>query len=259
MSRSFNGTTDYISAGDASTVDITTSTYSVAMWVKYTTGGKGGAKWDDPSALQYLIQLGTNVTIAADDGVGGFAVHTGSVTTNDNAWHLIVFRSNAGAASLRIDGANDGSPGTFPTVRNTAAPLLIGSGGDPGTALEDPYAGLVSRFAVWKTTHLTNGQADDLLTHSPNDIGVAPDFWTIDHNNTTPTDLSGGGVSLSISGTTYDSSEPFVEGGGGGQPMTKRWGGVAHMGTTKLAGGVRGGVWGMDRHSGLIVPRRLAA
>lgn len=217
MSRSFNGTTDYISAGDASGVDITTNTWSFAMWLKYSSGTtKPGAKWDDPSDLQYLIQAGSTILAAADDGVGGFATISGSATTNDNAWHLVVVRSNGGAATLRVDGNADGS-NTFPTVRNTAAPLMIGSGGQPG-GLEDPYAGLISRVAVWKTTHLSNAQADMLLTADPDAIGVAPDFWTIDDLNTTPTDLSGGGASLTVNGTSYSSDEPFASGGGGGNP-----------------------------------------
>ena len=56
---------------------------------------------------------------------------------------------------------------------------------------------------------------------------------------------------------------PIAEGGGGGgdeQPYVKRTGGVPHMGLNQLrAGGVRGGVWGRAKHSGLLVPRRLAA
>jgi hypothetical protein len=45
----------------------------------------------------------------------------------------------------------------------------------------------------------------------------------------------------------------------GGQPTMRRWGGVPHMGTSKLRNGGIGGPWGRDSRSGLIVPRRFAA
>jgi hypothetical protein len=44
-----------------------------------------------------------------------------------------------------------------------------------------------------------------------------------------------------------------------GQPTTRRWGGVPHMGSQKLRNGGRGGPWAQDSRSGLILPRRLAA
>jgi len=69
--------------------------------------------------------------------------------------------------------------------------------------------------------------------------------------NTLTINLAG---SSSISSGQTVSFAPAVA---AGQPTTKRWGGIPHMGTQKLKGGVRGGPWGRTQ-SHIIVPRWLA-
>lgn len=68
-----------------------------------------------------------------------------------------------------------------------------------------------------------------------------------------------------FAGTSFDdasnmSIDSFTayESAAAGQPTTKRWGGVPHMGTQKLRGGHRGGPWAKT-HDGIYIPRRLAA
>lgn len=100
-------------------------------------------------------------------------------------------------------------------------------------------------------------------------------YWLMHWNADTKYDAGAVDQSAYQSGQTYPTwPDPFVanadrpdvvysiyaeytpSGGATGQPTTKRFGGVPHMGTQKFRGGHRGGPWGRTR-DGLYIPQHL--
>jgi hypothetical protein len=217
MSRSFTATDpDYIIASDVSAIDVTGTSWTVAVWFKVNSIGaehKIVAKWDgNSSLLQYLITVtsGGNLVGATTDP--GFNVATGSTTLSASAWyHAALVQRGTGSNTLELylNGVLEASASPAAGPANTSAFFKIGAGGD-NSLHENPHDGRISRVAVWNATALTTGQITSLQTGSPNDVApTGLTFYTIDTANEVVDYASA--ITLTDVGTAYSSDEPFVE------------------------------------------------
>lgn len=129
------------------------------------------------------------------------------------------------------------------TGEGTGSPLSIGPIDAPAGSLVIAVASIDSTGVTW-TAGTVGGNA---MTKQQEDAfsSVVVQYYVVGG-----TPISGGNVTIQCSDTSTLKymlavvvQESAGGGGGGDQPISKRWGGVPHMGTTKLRGGVTGGVW----------------
>jgi antitoxin component YwqK of YwqJK toxin-antitoxin module len=137
---SFNGSSNYISLGDAG--DQTTNNFSVSAWFK--TGSSG--------AIQTILDrrvsgsTGYFLTVDTDNKIHAFARDTAghSVTVisassvNDNSWHHVVATYNkSGNLTIYLDGSANGTPFSLSSVGSVSisANTIIGYRSYVGSSL----------------------------------------------------------------------------------------------------------------------------
>lgn len=146
-----------LSHADDATLNVTTSDFSLAVWVKTSAAAASGliAKRDrsgnNPGYALEMAADGT-VTVTICDGSGAPIVATSTSTVNDNAWHFIAAVADRdGNASLSIDGgAAQGATSISAqalTLLNTRT-FYIGAGDSAG--LERYLTGALALPALWK-------------------------------------------------------------------------------------------------------------
>lgn len=102
-----NGTTNYLSASTSNTLNITTNTMSMAMWVKRATSSSAGTLVTrGTGAAGYSFAIGNPCTVnqvkMTKTGVGTSCL---SSFPADKKWHHLALTYGVGGATLYIDGA----------------------------------------------------------------------------------------------------------------------------------------------------------
>jgi hypothetical protein len=192
-SRTFNGSSDYVSASDHNNLDLT-SQMTLEAWVKYTsTSGYGFiiSKTQDgggASGYELFRQTGSgSIRFSACDAVGscsgGYFDITTSAQYNDGNWHHVVGTAkNGDYARIYVDGlqAAISSSTVSQNAIATSTALNIGRRGN--------------------NAHFFNGSIDDVKVYSTQ---RSADQVAKDYTNT-----SCGGLSCTIATTAVTTSRP---------------------------------------------------
>ena len=121
----FDGTDDYVDAGDITALESSGSYFTISTWVKVVSGAVSRiivAKKDNAS-LGYYFFISAAGKLNIFFGGGSFQADATSVASiNDGNWHHVVAVRNADTATLYIDGIQDGTNtagGTIGDLSNT--------------------------------------------------------------------------------------------------------------------------------------------
>ncbi len=134
-SLNFDGTDDYISVADTSSLSPTTSV-TVSGWVKSSTGGSTigvitkGVSGNEYDYMLYFTSSGSSVDFYIKNS-SGTADNIGNYSLNwaDSTWHHYVATFDGDLMKLYIDGLLKSSKDTSLTnIRDSANPLQIGKG-----------------------------------------------------------------------------------------------------------------------------------
>lgn len=193
--------------------------------------------------------------ISVTDGAGNtYTVTPGSPVTQGANKEWLFYAKNVTGGNLLLTISSDAGE-TYNTVvcyeisgADTTAPFVVESqGAGTGTSLSTGTLSLggVNCFIVAQILVNTAG------TFSAGSGYTSPSYqdgfsFITDEYKTTSSDSVADGTQGGSSAWAIIAAA-FKEAGGGGatgQPTTRRWGGVSHMGTQKLRGGHRGGPWG---------------
>lgn len=151
---SFSGS-NYVSCGSPAYLDVTTGSFTVACWIRFTTTSSAFplCKTTGPATNGYDILLNEGgvagkVTVRVNGAGGVGSSYAGSL--NDGLWHRLVGTRVGSTVSLYTDGVFRGSQTASGTLSNAAAPLQLG--GRNGTAFA---ACDVADVSVWPTRGLS--------------------------------------------------------------------------------------------------------
>ena len=129
-SASFNGSTQYFSVADNSSLD-NTSAVSVSTWVKFTdTSGNQTilAKWQVGVHQQWVLQLNSgHISWWTGDGYSGANELASSTAITAGTWYHLVATATSGSKQLYINGTLDASNTAGAMGVATSTPLTIGS------------------------------------------------------------------------------------------------------------------------------------
>lgn len=122
---------------------------------------------------------------------------------DDDVWHrALVVRRASDDHEVFIDGASEGSDASdWSTNSGQSTTTYIGTNENG----DNPCLGDLARFAVWVGTALTVEQAETFLWRGI--YPEQPDYWA-EMDTTSVRDLSGSGVSFTVTGTTLTDHAP---------------------------------------------------
>jgi hypothetical protein len=214
-SCSFDGTNDYISVADDSTLDFGTGDFSVAGWFKWERGTASDdsvgyiAKWDGSTGWYLRPTTGDNWYQSIHDGAeaAGAIVMTG---WDDGGWHHIAgvwdrdstFRAYLdGVATTTIDITGADGSGI-----NNAAALDIG--GASGAWATDYWHGSIKNVAIWNRA-LTPTEVQNVMYKTYAEVsgrlasGLVS-WWALDSSTDTYKDSHGSNDGTNSGSTLQD-------------------------------------------------------
>ncbi|MCC7289877.1 LamG domain-containing protein, partial [bacterium] len=139
-SRTFNGTSDFITVSDNDRLSFGNNTMSAELWMKRNGNPstieylilKGITTWE------YLMNLTTSGTVTAtltNSAGTTVATVTSLATVTDNNWHHVAFTSTGSTISIYIDGKLSNTSTSFTsTMSNTTSTFYIGDRSDQANA-----------------------------------------------------------------------------------------------------------------------------
>jgi hypothetical protein len=140
-SASFNGSTQYFSGADSSSLD-STNAVSIATWVKFTsvngTYQTIVSKWNIGVAQQWTLQLNGDNHIGwwtGDGSTGGDDLES-SGTMSAGTWYHIVATSTGTTKQLYINGSLDSSKSNASVSMGAATGVGVGVGGKAAGSVE---------------------------------------------------------------------------------------------------------------------------
>jgi hypothetical protein len=140
-SRSFNGSSDYISIPD---INESTTNLSVALWLKTTdqdwttthlahwkTTDNNRAWWIGPSRTSDTNGKKLMVYLSADgDGLVPIKRYYGTTDVSDGTWHHVAFTWDNGTLKLFVDGSEETTikekDNPMTTILNSNGPITVG-------------------------------------------------------------------------------------------------------------------------------------
>lgn len=178
LSLSFDGSDDYVNCGDPTIVDVGSSGYTWAAWVKPAfipaiSFGMIVGKDDNVSGRQFFWAYGTEAGITGLH-FGMFSSNTAyyisrysTASLNDGSWHYVTFRYSPSVGCYHsVDGveavettATSSAPAWSGTMQATAATLCIG---------QRTYSGATNRW---------NGRIADVSMRSGGTANYAGELY----------------------------------------------------------------------------------
>lgn len=153
MSRDFPGTnSNYLSMGDAASVDVTGLSFSVSSWVKpdAISGVNRSIIGKDTTGVLVQYRLGTGIgtnkwSIQCGDG-GTEDTVDGALNPALGVWSHVAAVKNSVDLRLYVNGALDGTPlATTRAIYDSASPCYIGN----RLPNDQPWDGLIEHVAIW--------------------------------------------------------------------------------------------------------------
>lgn len=154
MARNFDGTNDYLDAGNPSALNLTGDEVTVSAWVRLdTTDGEGKilAKWSDAAQeFQYLLSTNSDEKCLFAIYDGGTHVALGATTLVANTWYHLAGVYDGTELRAYLDGVEEGSTANTGNMIAFDIPVRIGAGSG-GSGTETPFDGDIGHCAIWDT------------------------------------------------------------------------------------------------------------
>ena len=155
-SISFDGTNDYTTLGNISTLDIGTSTLTCFVWIKtnHSSSGVFGKYQTDTGEPGWTINLSTTgkITAILKNSTGLGFINDSLSTINNNIWRqvAVVFRTSGIANTIYIDGTFDKNSDVLSGVITTnARSVLIGCTNLPTNTPGSFFNGNISNTLIY--------------------------------------------------------------------------------------------------------------
>ena len=213
MARNFDGSNDYLDAGNPSALDLSGDEVTLSVWVRLESTGAEGkilAKWSDTAQeFQYLLSIN-------DDEKCLFAIYDGSThlalgTTilASGAWHHIAGVYDGSELRVYCNGVEEDSTANTGNMIAFNIPVRIGAGSG-GSGTESPFDGDIGHCAIWDTplsageiaslaagiSPLKIQKGNNLLFYAPVN-GQDPEYDVI------------GGIDLTVNGSVKSEEPPI--------------------------------------------------
>jgi hypothetical protein len=167
-SASFNGSTQYFTVADNSSLD-STSAVSVSTWVKFnnTSGNQTIlAKWQVGVHQQWVLQLNSgHISWWTGDGYSGANELASSTAITAGTWYHLVATATSGSKQLYINGTLDASNTAGAMGVAAGTPLTIGSKPSSSGTFFEYLNGEVDDARVYSRV-LSGTEASSLATGS---------------------------------------------------------------------------------------------
>lgn len=139
----FNGTNDYIDAGNDPSIQLSTGT--ISAWIKTSNAGSGYRGIIVKQNAYGIFTLNNSVAFYDWGGTGN---NITSVRADDNSWHLVTLTFQSGVAN-GTTAYFDGAPILTAriTVSNQTTNAQIGGGGNPSPA--QTFSGLIDDARIY--------------------------------------------------------------------------------------------------------------
>ncbi len=138
----FDGTDDYISVNEDSTLEFGTGDFTVCAWI-LTTSTRGERVVTKGECFNTGWSLGHNSRIQTSLQApphGPIYPASDNVNYADGRWHFILFKRQSGAVSIYGDGNLDGDTASFPyNLTNVSEHMTIGRFRESGGACENAF------------------------------------------------------------------------------------------------------------------------
>jgi len=188
----FNGSSDYIDFGNDSSLNISTSSYSISFWIKTDDSGITviSQKANDELAVwinNYKIQWNGANPLSSNSQITG------------NVWKHVCLVTDSSSSYIYINGAEDATGSTQINSTTSSDNFRIG-----GRNTQYSYDGQLSNWAIWNTP-LTSSQVSTLFNFGTPE--TTPSFspqawWKLDNTTTGIQDSSGNGNNGTNNGAT---------------------------------------------------------
>ena len=170
MARNFDGSNDYLDAGNPSALNLSGDEVTLSAWIRLETTNDEGkilAKWSDAAGqFQYLLSTnsGDQCLFAVFPGVTKIA--QGSTTLVMNTWYHIAGVYDGSELRVYCNGVLEDSTSATGNLTARNIPVRIGAGSG-GSGSENPFDGDIAHCAIWDTP-LSN---DEILSLAS---GISP-------------------------------------------------------------------------------------
>ena len=161
---SFDGTNDYISVADSSSLDVSTNDFSVSAWFKKdTTKNQRIVDKRDTTGYTFYIDANDLARLELNDG-SGYAIYTLSSAISSGVWHHILLSvDRSGNAICYLNGTLVGTVDISAKSNslNSSSVLIIGA--DAPSANNLFFDGMMSGVKIFSEA-LTQDQVRELYT-----------------------------------------------------------------------------------------------
>jgi len=210
--RNFDGSNDYLDAGNPSALNLTGDEVTLSAWIKLestSTEGKILAKWSDAGgAFQYLLSTdgGDMCQFAIFNSATRIATGTTVLTTG--TWFHMAGVYDGSEIRCYLNGVEEGSTATSGNMSSTSAPVRIGAGSG-GSGTESPFDGDIGHVAIWDRP-LSESEIESLAS------GISPlrldqsnllSYWPL-NGHSPETDVVGS-FNMTVNGS-INSEEPPI-------------------------------------------------
>ena len=165
-SLEFDGTDDYLDAGNDSSIQVGTLDFSICAWIKEGADGANVViiaygRDTDPRWF-FRIDSSNKLEMFSDDGTGTSLISASTITGTD--WNHVALswdRDSATGAKLYINGVLDAERDGTPeqgTLTNASYGMLIGARRTTGTTVAQFWDGKISDIALYIGIALTASQ-----------------------------------------------------------------------------------------------------
>lgn len=213
MARNFDGTNDYLDAGNPSALDLTGDQVTLSVWIRLESTfseGKIIAKWSDsPEAFQYLLSTdgGDKCQFAIFNG--GTKIAVGTTTLLTGVWFHLAGTYDGSNVRVYCNGVEEDSTAATGNMSSTTAPVRIGAGSG-GSGTENPFDGDIGHCAIWDIA-LSGGEVASLAA------GISPLKIQKNNNLVFYAPVNGqdpeydvvGGVDLTVNGSVKSEEPPI--------------------------------------------------
>jgi Concanavalin A-like lectin/glucanases superfamily len=220
VARQFNGSSDQISVGNPTAVQIT-GDLSSSIWLYLASGFSSGfnsciGKWDNSSGRTYLIGLDGNDNYAffaigqLNNGFASSANSTQNVSYFVGGWHHLAgtFKASTGEGIVYVDGIASGTVSSgYSGVGGGNQNFIIGNQSGGGSPF---FNGKLAEGALWNAVLSPNeiaSLASGSLPYQIRPLSLAG-YWPLYGVASPEPDLSGNGNNGTLTGTTYTNHPP---------------------------------------------------
>ena len=154
MARNFDGSDDYLDAGNPSALNLTGDEVTLSAWIRLESvadEGKILAKWSDAAQeFQYLLSTngGDKCLFAIYDGETLIA--QGTTVLSVGVWYHIAGVYDGSDLRVYCNGVEEDSTANTGNMPSFNIPVRIGAGSG-GSGSENPFDGDIGHCAIWNT------------------------------------------------------------------------------------------------------------